>query len=449
MTAALSVIIVGGGASGVTLAAQLLEDVTRPIRVTLVERRDRVGEGVAYSARQREHVLNVPAQGMSAFPDRPEHFFDWLVERGLIGPSERFTFVPRRLYGQYLWSLVAPALAANDGRLTLAKASAVDLVTSGRGVEVALDNGTSLVGQVAVICVGHEEKPPRANGVAVRVGSDADTDLDPEAEVVILGSGLSMVDAWLRLDHSGHRGPVTVLSRRGLLPQAHRQVTPIPLEAADVPFGTDTGYFTRWFRALCIEVEQRGGDWRSVVDALRPFNQRIWQGWTVEARRRFLRHVRPFWNIHRHRIPPDIHARLGAAVETGRIRLLAAEFIGVEAVGTRARMQYRPKGETRTLSRDIDRIYDCGGVSVDVTQSSNPLVTALIARGSARPDALRIGMDVTPDLAVVDRDGVASARVFALGPLTRGTFFEIEAMPDIRVQASLLAERLKCRSDAP
>jgi len=444
MTQRLHILIVGGGASGVLLAAHLLRDPSYDLRVTLVEKRAAVGRGIAYSARQQDHVLNVPAPGMSAYADDPDHFWRWLSARGLVG-EERFVFVPRRHYGAYLADILEGL--AGDGRLQVVHEIVERLKSTSAGVEATLANGTSLVAHAAVLAVGHEEQPARSKGIAVRVGSDADTPLDPDAPVMILGSGLSMVDAWLTLAQAEHRGPVTVVSRHGNLPRAHREVDRITLDAADIPFGTELHYFTRWFRDTIVEVVGRGGDWRSVVDALRPFNQRIWQEWSEHSRRRFLGHIRPIWNIHRHRLPPDLHQRLRNAVRSGQVRLIAGNFLDVRRDGEATVATVRRRGAANTEDIRVARVYDCGGVSVDVARSSNPVVQGLLADGLARADRMRIGLDVTTDTRVVSAAGQPAERLFAIGPLTRGTFFEIEAIPDIRVQCAELAQRLLGHAD--
>jgi uncharacterized NAD(P)/FAD-binding protein YdhS len=442
MTAYPSVIIIGGGASGVLLAAHLLRSPAAP-NVTLIERRPQIGQGVAYSTRENDHLLNVAASGMSAFGDDPEHFWRWLRRHNLVADGDDFVFVPRRHYATYLADVLAEA--SQDGRLSIVNGTAIDVNSTANGVEVMLDDQTSLVAHAAVLAVGHEEHPVQSRRVAIRAGSEADTPLDPLAPVMILGSGLSMVDAWLTLAHAEHKGPVTVVSRHGLLPKTHREVAKMQLEAADVPFGTSIHYFARWFRDTVAEAVRAGGDWRSAVDALRPFNQRIWQNWSEISRRRFLAHLRPFWNVHRHRLPPRLHDNLVAAVSRGQVALKAGEVIELAETAGGVRATIRPKGGTETIQIDVARVYDCGGVTVDVGRSSNPVIAALLRRSLGRPDALHIGLDVTTACEVIDAAGRPSNRLFAIGPLTRGTFFEIEAIPDIRIQAAALTAHLTGR----
>lgn len=437
-----SVIIVGGGASGVILAVHLLRNPDPDLRVTIVEKQGRFGQGLAYSALQRNHRVNVPARGMSAFADDPEHFWRWLQRREPGKHASSWVFVPRRTYGAYLEDVLREAGDRLPGRLRVLAEEAEALHDTGTGVEVVLSNGTSLVGRWAVLALGHETQPARGRGIAIRAGSPRDTALDSEAPVMILGSGLSMVDAWVSLSEAGHRGPITVVSRNGLLPKSHEDVQPLNIDAADVPLGTSLTYLTAWFRDLVSETMAGGGDWRSVVDGLRPYNQRLWQSWPDREKRQFLRHVRPWWNIHRHRLPPDLHAGLVSAVRAGQVSLVAAEFIDIERAGLGVRATIRPRGSTALQVLDVARVYDCGGVSVDIRASANPILRQLLQAGAARPDAMSIGLDVDANSALVAADGTPSKRVRVVGPLTRGRFFEIEAIPDIRRQCADLAAAL-------
>jgi uncharacterized NAD(P)/FAD-binding protein YdhS len=426
----------------VLLAAHLLRDPKSNVRVTLVERRGEVGQGLAYSANQRDHRVNVPAHGMSAFADDPEHFWRWLQKRGYPSPQGSWVFVPRRLYGAYLEDVLREAAQSRPGRLTVISEEVLSVRETNAGIEALLANGSSVVSHNAVLAVGHETQQARSRGIAVRVGSPQDTPLDTHAEVLILGSGLSMVDAWLSLAEAQHQGPVIVVSRNGLLPKGHRDVTPISIDAAVVPFGTSLPHLMRWFRELVRQTEQAGGNWRSVVDGLRPYNQRLWQSWSSHTKRQFLRHLRPWWNIHRHRLPPELYDRLVRAVASGQVRLIAAEFTRVERHAGAVEAHIRRRGTNQHEVLEVARVYDCGGVSVDVLSSSNPIIQDLVATGRARPDELHIGLDVDDDCAVIDTDNSASERLFVVGPLTRGRFFEIEAIPDIRVQAAKLSARL-------
>lgn len=435
-----SVIIVGGGASGVILAAHLLRSPDPDLRVTLVEKQGHFGQGLAYSALHRDHRVNVPARGMSAFADDPDHFWRWLQRREPGSHAHSWVFVPRRLYGTYLEDVLREAGERIPGRLRVLTEEVEAVRETAIGVEVALGNGTSLVGRWAALAVGHEVQPARGKGIAVRAGSARDTPIDPDAPVMILGSGLSMVDAWVSLSETRHRGPIKVVSRNGLVPRSHRDVAALNIDAADVPFGTSLPYLAAWFRDLVSDTVANGGDWRSVVDGLRPYNQRLWQSWPEREKRQFLRHLRPWWNIHRHRLPPDLHAGLQQAIASGQVELVAAEFVSIEHAGPNVRATIRPRGRADRQQIEVARVYDCGGVSVDVRASANPVLRQMLRDGLARPDTLNIGLDVDEHCSPIRADGNPSRRLRVVGPLTRGRYFEIEAVPDIRLQCAAVAQ---------
>ncbi len=437
-----SFIVVGGGASGVLLAAQLLNSDDPALRVTLVDKSGTFGPGLAYSTCLDDHLLNVNARGMSAYPDKPDHFLVWLWRRSLISDRDAPFFAPRRFYGEYLSGIVAELAEGDPRRFRLVDGFASTVTPNASGVEVELANGTSLFAHAVILAAGHDPEPASELSFAVRPGSDADTRLPADADVLILGTGLSMVDTWLALKANGHKGSVTALSRRGLLPAPHRAGRPLLLDVADVPLGTDLSYFIDWFRGLVREHEDAGGNWRDVVDGIRPFNQRIWQSWSIHARRRFLKHTKAWWDIHRHRMAPPVHDSVMAAIGDGSLRVIAGRLLDATPATDGHVLRIQPRHRSTVEEITVDRIYDCTGIVKDVASGSIAVVRSLTDRGLARNDPLRVGLDVTTDCAVVDASGKASDRVFAIGPLTRGTFFEIDAIPEIRVQAARLAARL-------
>lgn len=440
------VIIIGGGASGTLLACHLLREPLPDLRITLIEQRGEPGPGVAFSAPSSSHLLNVAAANMGAFADEPQHFWHWLVRTGTLkdtGDAEPFFFAPRATYGRYLRSLIEPHLAGPDraGRLSIVQGTCIDVAERPSGVEVRLDDGTSVPGHVAVLATGHEE--PRQDGCHVSPWvSPSVSGIDPDATVLILGTGLTMVDYVLSLLDARHRGPIVAMSRRGLLPQAHRRVAPMTIDAADIPFGTDISYFMHWLRETIAWAEGRGEDWRSVIDGLRPHTQRIWQSFSQGSQRRFIAHARAWWDVHRHRMPPEVDTRLRAALATGRVHLLAGKVIATEERGNGARVHYRRRGNRCEEMLDVDAIVSCTGIVTNPGETKNPLLHSLFASGRARVDPLAIGLDVTTDGALIDDDGRPSARLFAVGPVTRAAFWEIVAVPDIRTQCSRLARRI-------
>jgi uncharacterized NAD(P)/FAD-binding protein YdhS len=439
-----TIAIVGGGASGVILAAHLMRVSGGQARVSLVERSPRIGRGMAYSTELPEHRLNVAANRMSAFPEDPLHFWGWYRSRNPEAADEPARFLPRRDYGRYLGDVFAAAVdtASGSGGLVRIEAECVSIAQVSGGLDLRLSNGTSLAAQIGVLATGHDPEP-HPDRVFASAGPNVPP-IDIDRRVVILGSGLSMIDAWLTLQARGHRGEIVAVSRRGLLPLPHGEHrNPIRLDRADIPFGTELSYFVRWFSDLIDAREAAGGDWRDVIDGIRPFNQQIWRDWPISAKRRFLAHAKAWWDVHRHRIAPDIHARAHEAIENGRLRLISGKVMDTEdhVDGTiDLVVRLRHSGD-RIVLQDVS-VLDCTGIVRDPETGSNPLISSLITAGMARTDPLRIGLDVTSDCSIVNVRGEPSDRLFAVGPLTRGTFFEIDAVPEIREQCRRLAMRL-------
>jgi uncharacterized NAD(P)/FAD-binding protein YdhS len=436
-------IIIGGGASGVLLTYQLLQRSTPDFRITLIEKRPEVGRGLAYHTGNPEHVLNVRVANMSALPDEPDHFWRWLSSREGMPPPcpDPFCFVPRRIYGDYIAGLLAMSIGRSSHRLSIVQGTCVDVSDKVSEVEVRLDDGRRYVGDIVVLATGHDVRscspgyadpwvPPSAAGV------------DPDATVLILGTGLSMVDYVQSLVHDGHRGPVVAMSRRGLMTKSHRRVDPIRIQETEIPFGAGINQLLRWLRGRIDAHVAEGGDWRSVIDGLRPYTQRLWRELPPASKRRFLEHARAWWDVHRHRMAPEVEARITHALMDGRLTLIAAKIAGIEPNEAGARVRYRLRGQSESLSMQVGAIVDCTGIVKDPLASANPAVRSLLDRGLARVDPLHIGIETSPDCAIVNHDGVPSQRLFAVGPLTRAAFWEIIAIPDIRNQCAELATKL-------
>jgi uncharacterized NAD(P)/FAD-binding protein YdhS len=281
-----SVAIVGGGASGVLMAAHLTRDGRWDVGVTIVEKRKSLGRGLAYSADLPDHVLNVRASNMSAFADMPDHFVGWLASRGIDVGDPATYFAPRRLYGEYLGELLDGSRRDDGraGRLSTIVEECVAIVEHNAAVELRLADGSSLVAERCVLATGHDHRQCRCDRSVAPYPMSWAGPVAPSQPALIIGTGLSMVDACLSLILGGHTGPIVAASRRGLLPTVHARTTPVVLEQADVPIGADMRLFVRWFRELVAAVEAAGGGWRDVVDGLRPFSQLIWQNWSDSAR---------------------------------------------------------------------------------------------------------------------------------------------------------------------
>lgn len=252
-----------------------------------------------------------------------------------------------------------------------------------------------------------------------------------------------MVDAAISLSESGHRGPIVAASRRGLLPQPHRRVDRTPIAEAELPSPVKLAPFLHWLRARTRDEMRSGADWRQIFDGLRPHTQAIWRAMPSESRRRFLEHARPWWDTHRHRMAPEVETKIKALIERGQLRILSGRVVEVNPQRDGgASVSIRPRGSAASFKLVVSRIVSCRGLTSDPRRTANPLVAQLLAEGIARVDSLGIGLDVDSNCALIDAAGRASDRVFAVGPMSQGAFWEVIAVPDIRLQAASLARRL-------
>ena len=457
-----SIAVIGAGFSGTLLSLHLLRQCPESTRVILLERNSQFGRGPAYSTGNASHLLNVPAGRMSAFHDRPTHFLEWLRS---LSPEEldsptptASSFVPRRLFGDYVRSLLNTEIRREPrGRLELVRADVLALDRSQGRLRLMLDRGRTVDADLAVLAVGNF--PPAPMPVADMSfydsplyrpdpwAADTLTNLDPTAPVLLIGTGLTMVDVVISLLDQGHVGPIYALSRRGLLPRRHADhPASDALEPADFPIHVTP--LLRLLRERARHALARGGSWQPVVDELRPFMQDVWQSMPAPDRARFLRHMRPWWDVHRHRIPGAVADRVDAARQQARLRICAGRIQRYEPHGQSVNVVYRLRALDSLASISAARVINCSGPGADYDRIGDPLVTSLLVDGSIRPDPLKLGLDVTPTCSLLHRAGTISRRLFAVGPMTKGAFWEMTAVPDIRRQCEILAQHISSKVKA-
>ncbi|MBO1074978.1 FAD/NAD(P)-binding protein [Roseomonas marmotae] len=432
--------IIGGGFAGTALALQLRAGLPEGGRILLFEPAPRPGPGLAYSTPDPGHLLNVPAGGMSLFPDRPAHFAEWLGRRpdGPPAPPEGGpVFAPRQLYGAYLQE----QLAGTEGIEALPRRVEAVEPLPGGGFRLR-GGGESWRAARVVLAIG---------GFAARAGSpphlagdpwDPGTleGIDPDSPVLLVGMGLTMVDMLLSLRRRGHRRKVTAISRHGWLPLPH--VTgPLPSPwPVELPEGAGPVSVSRILRREAARAAEAGQPWQAVADGARPHLQRIWRGWNQAQRASFLRHGRSLWNLHRHRLAPEVARFVAEERASGGLETLAARLGEWQARadgGVDATLRMRGGGE-RVLP--VARVILCVGPDSGSGWREAPPVPALLEQGLARLDPLGLGLEVAgPDGTLLDAQGQPVPGLQVIGALTRGALWEITAVPEIRAQAALIA----------
>lgn len=439
-----TVLIIGAGYSGALLAAQLLWRTSA--RVRLVERSGAFGPGLAYATDNPAHLLNVRTARMSAVPDQADHYVRWLQTHH-PGYADPQGFTPRGVYGAYIAATLDDADRSCPGRLQRIVAEAVSVEVGSTPARVRFADGAIIEADQVVLALGNNPPDPRgAAGLSPESSerlinnpwaAGAFTGVRPADEVLVLGTGLTMIDAMLALEGGGWIGRATALSRRGLLPRAH---SPHASQGEVQPRAPGDGLLsvrTRLFRKRAAEI-----GWGRAMDEIRPFNPAIWRGLEQRERERFLRHLRPWWDVHRHRSPPDAAERLRALIEAGSLTVEAGRIVATEARSGGIWIEWRRRGDTGSRRQRFDRVINCTGPLMDLEHSPDRLHRALLEGGLARTDPLGLSIEVDAGLRVIARDGRANPRLWAVGPLTRAASWEVVAVPEIRAQVADLAERL-------
>jgi uncharacterized NAD(P)/FAD-binding protein YdhS len=457
----LRIAVIGGGFTGAAFiihairASQLAagNEIAPRLQFDLVERSAEIGRGIAYGTRDPLHRINVPSDRMSLLADDPTHATRWLVAHDMLDPGSTDAnghhYVSRAHYGAYVAATLSDTVATAGDRVRLthwcASASAIHI--NGAVHEVVLDTGLSLEADRVALCIGHAAPAlpcevsdatlrdpalitnPWAPGAFERIPQDA--------SVLVVGTGLTMADCAVSLLARDHRGPITAISRRGLLAQSQGVFSSATDFLADVQPPSTIRALLRMLRErIAREMPLRG--WQPAVDALRVDLPRVWQTLPTREQRRVVRRLLPFWDVHRFRVAPQVHAVLRDAIEARRI---VVETLGIAGIAqTRDGFLVTLRQRSGTLEQRVfDRIVFCTGPARNI--SANPLVHSLLAAGRARLDGACIGLDVDAQSQLRDRDGNLVAGLFAFGPITRGSFGEMTGAPDI---ARHIEQLLRC-----
>ncbi len=456
------ILIVGGGLSGAMLAVQLLRLPGRR-RILVIEPRAELGRGEAYSAVELGHTLNGNAARMSVDPDNADDLTQWLTnhianggwpesDQQHVPVSELFP--PRGLFGVYVQQRLAEAQqvgAQHGSTVEHVRAEVIDVQASVDSVQLTLSDGQRLQGAFAVLATGMfpAARTPQKQSSGLNSAAfdpwdvGAMRQLDPQSTVLIIGSGLTMVDAVVSLEQAGHRGPIEVFSRHGLLPHVRRQPPAwVDFLAEDHSLRTPR-QLLRELRRHCQVAIAQGIDWQAPLDTVRAHIGRLWSQASDAQRRQFVRHVRPWWESHHHRSPPLSAELVERLHREGRLRIHAASYKGLEPVsGGGVGIRVRRRGESETRVVQGAALINSSGIEYDWRRVDRPLPQQLLARGLVQPGPLALGIAAAVDGAVLDAQGKVSQRLFAMGPPLRGMWWESTAVTDVASQAKALAARL-------
>jgi uncharacterized NAD(P)/FAD-binding protein YdhS len=443
MTAKTTLAIIGGGLSGAAVAYHLA-GLLPPgqVDVVVVEPRPELGRGLAYSARDPEHRLNVPSTKMSLRTDQMDHFNRWLASGAApvltedsVAPSGDI-FAPRQVFGEYVAAQIQPLLA--QGRLRHVRAWVVG-VDRNDCYHLALSNGETLAADILVLATTHPKAvlPKELQALEGDPGLIDDPlapaaleTIDPKERILIVGNGLTSADIVASLKKRGHLGKITALSRHGWQSMPHG---PKQAETAEdfavVPEHTALGLLRRVRQALASDAKQCL-TWHAVFDRLRAQGPIIWAALPEVERRRFLRHLRALWDIHRFRIAPQTHTAGTALKAEGRLASIAARIVRV-SIGPSIDLTLRLRGARATAGLTVDRVILATGPAHGSVIETVPALADLADMGLVRADPLKLGLHVSKDGHALSQNGLTDGTLLVAGPLARGTVGELMGVPEV------------------
>jgi len=452
-----TIAIVGAGFSGTIVAVNLLRMArSRALRILLLERAQ-VGQGIAYASREYPYLLNVPAKRMSAFSTDPVDFLSFA--RYELPQVTEHDFLARELYGKYLKWILARARAAAPAhvRLTYAGGSAIAIRRVSSAFLISLADGRTLAADTVVLALGNPppgEIPAASNVLGssryVEDPWSGDPTFHPHETILVLGTGPTMADIVLAGNASAHgRAVIHAISRHGLLATAQTEFR-LGEDDSEGAFRLQQArsirHLFRITRELADDVASRGGDWRESIALVRGLAPTLWSRLPDCERRRFLRHVRSYWDVHRHRLPPSVWTAVDRLRKEGTLQVHAGRINAMQIAGKRIRVKWRARGSARDGVLLADRVINCTGPSYDLRTSRERLLQSLVAQGMVAPDPLGLGLLTDEFGTLRGADGEPVANLYYIGPMLRADHWETTAVQELRIHAERLAAHLASTS---
>lgn len=452
-----TIVIVGAGFSGTVLAANLLRrPMPEPTDIVLIERGPAMGRGVAYADREFPYLLNVPAARLSADSKDPLQFLRFAQAREpQIGGED---FLPRALYGDYLQDVLSQAeqSAPDSIRLLRVFDDVRDITHRGaeRPFDVAFAGRPPIEADRVILALGNPL--PRLLPWAAAVGGHSAYRPDPwdlpktlaaDNSVLIVGTGLTMADVASALTQDPARAPsLHTISRRGLIPLAQTAFRPTAVKedgAALLARLNTIRQVLAVSRELARDIQEKGGDWREVVTFIRQLAPALWRRLPEAEQRRFVRHLQAHWDIHRHRLPPQLAAHIAALRSGGKLQVNAGRIVSVTAAGEQLRVVWRARGSRGPAATLIvDLVINATGPDYSLRRSADPLLRSMRAAGLVSEDALDLGLRTARHGACVDAEGTSNRHLYYLGPMLRAAHWEATAAAELRNHAEQLAAHL-------
>lgn len=459
------IVVVGGGFSGATFATLLMRDPTlEPCELTVVEPRAILGAGIAYSADDPQHRLNIAADRMAALPDAVTDFDTWIKQSGALDRDpeaiypQRGIFAARAQFGLYVDDLLRKTAASAQHVEFRHVQTRVDAATQdSRGYRLECASGEVIEADILVLATGHPSPRlpwplstlPDHKALIVNPWASGAVDrIKPSDTVLIVGSGLTMGDIVASLRQRGHHAPITAISRRGLTPRP-RSAKVDPIEGLSFAGLGSASQVLHAVRREVRKAEAQGKSWSDVFDILRQQNSAIWTGWNLAEKRRFQRHLRAYWDVHRFQAAPQIHDLATREQASDDLTIFAAAMMRVEIRDEKIDVTLRRRGQNALETHSFDAIINCTGATGPLIEDSR-LLTSLAEAGLIQADLLGSGIDVdASSQARGASTDTPNESLYVFGPAIRGCLGEIsgalEIATHVQTVTKLIASRLRER----
>ncbi|MCQ2995870.1 FAD/NAD(P)-binding protein [Pseudomonas syringae] len=446
-----SLAIVGAGFSGAVTAIEYLRIAKTGDTVYLINRSGEMAQGLAYGTNSPDHLLNVPAGNMSAIADVPGSFVNYCKQIDL--QVSEGSFVQRALYGQYLVSILKSAEINS-------KADCIRIIDE--VVEIRHDTTSSVLTfkerqelEVDHVVLAFGNFPPATPTPLATLVNHPNYIADPwkkgptgcqtdALDILILGCGLTAIDVVSKVKQDFPSSRFTMLSRRGIQPQTHRENLPPSRYSGDLLDNILRGPHTalNYLRLVRRELSISTNDWRDIIASLRPVTPLLWQNLSHCERRRFLRHLQPYWDSYRHRVAPASYRKFTEYQDDGSVFTMKGRVVSTSTTDSKIQVDIRTRGKDEIAERKFDWIINCTGPSTKLSGVDTLLVKGLIQSGTIKQDIHCLGL-VTEGTAVVNAAGETLDWLSYIGPMLKATLWEATAVPELRNHALDLASRIK------
>ena len=452
-----TIVIAGGGFCGMMALVQLIRKTKFPSEIILINKGYSVACGIAFQSYTNSHLLNVEGRNMSAFPDDPDHFVNWIK----LNYADRYaeseiptTYFPRNLYGYYLQQVLNQAMqnAPDHLKVRIVQDEITAIVPEYGFLRVDTLSKNSFRADKIILATGNSEPGPpllkentflqSKNYYSNPWTENAVLGLQHDDTVLIIGNGLTMVDVVIGLRDKNFTGNIISLSPRGFNILPHRKAQPQKyiLDDLQPPYSLDHLFLI--FHKHIRRAHENGMHGETVVDAMRAKTQEIWQQLSLPDKRKFMTHLRHLWGVARHRLPETIYNQMQNEIASNKLKVLAGRIQAIEVLKTHFTVSFTGRKDQLKNSIQVARIINCTGPQTDIRKMNSTLYDNMLKQGIVKSDEMNLGIYAMPDGRVIDNSGNTSESIFALGSLLKGTLWESTAVPELRIQADRVTDLL-------